>query len=343
MRAAFFRGARVFDIINVDKPKVGPREVLIEVKACGICGSDLHAYKGLSPDIKTPIILGHEFSGDVIEAGGDVKSVKVGDRVCVEPVVTCGDCYFCKRGEYNRCVKLGLIGCQFNGAFAEYVSVNEKWAHKIPENISYEEGALMEPLAVAVHNVERSGVKGKELAIVFGAGPVGNLILQVLKTMGASKVIVVDLMDWRLDLARKLGADITINPRSKDVVEEVLKITDQIGVDVSFEAVGNAGVLEQATKVTRKGGIMVVIGVYEEPDVRYYIMDLVFKELTMRGSAIYCDNFKTAIRLVESGKVNLKPLITHVLPLEDVKRGFEMLTRKTEPAFKVLLNPSPCK
>jgi (R,R)-butanediol dehydrogenase/meso-butanediol dehydrogenase/diacetyl reductase len=125
--------------------------------------------------------------------------------------------------------------------FAEYVSVNERWAHKIPESISYEEGALMEPLAVAVHNVERSGVEGGEVAVVFGAGPVGNLISQVLKTMGASRVIAVDLVDWRLDLARKLGADVTINPRSKDVVEEVLKITDQTGADVSFEAVGDVG------------------------------------------------------------------------------------------------------
>lgn len=148
---------------------------------------------------------------------------------------------FLQKGGIQSLRQIGPYRVSVRWGFAEYVSVNERWAHKIPESISYEEGALMEPLAVAVHNVERSGVEGGEVAVVFGAGPVGNLISQVLKTMGASRVIAVDLVDWRLDLARKLGADVTINPRSKDVVEEVLKITDQTGADVSFEAVGDVG------------------------------------------------------------------------------------------------------
>lgn len=339
MQVAILREAGVFDIVNMDDPKMRPNEVLIEVKACGICGSDLHAYKGLSPDIKFPIILGHEFSGDIIDSGRDVKGARVGDRVCVEPVVTCGDCYFCQKGEYNRCTQIGIIGCQLNGAFAEYISVNEKWLHEIPKNVSYEEGALIEPLAVAVHSVRRCGIKGGEVVVVFGAGTVGNLILQILKNKKASKVIVVDLVDWRLELAKRLGADVTVNSQEKNVVTEVLEITGGIGADVSFEVVGNNEVLGQAIKVTRKGGDIILIGIYEEPIVRHCIMDLIFNELTMKGSAIYCGDFETAIQLVQQGKVNLKPLITRVLPLDNIKIAFEAAIEKVEPVLKIILRP----
>lgn len=339
MKAAILREAGVFDIKNVSQPEIEANEVLIKVMACGICGSDLHAYKGLSPDIRPPIILGHEFSGNVVEKGKNVKNVKIGDRVCVEPLSTCGDCYFCKKGEYNRCLYLGLIGCQFNGAFAEYCSINEKWLHKLPKNISYEEGAMMEPLAVAVHNIDRYDIKSRGTAVVFGAGTVGNLVMQVLKNKGISKVIVVDLVDWRLDLARKLGADITLNPNNKNVVSEVLNITGGIGVDVVFEAAGNNKVLNQAIKIVRKGGEIILIGVYEDPIVKFNIMDIIFTELTLKGSAIYCNDFETAIQLVSQGKVNLKPLISNVLSLDEIGLAFESAIKKVEQTLKILVKP----
>ncbi len=340
MKAAILNKAGVFDIKNVSYPEIGADEVLIKVMACGICGSDLHAYKGLSPDIKPPIILGHEFAGSVAKKGRNVKNVKIGDRVCVEPLSTCGGCYFCKKGEYNRCMYLGLIGCQFNGAFAEYCSVNKKWLHKLPENISYEEGAMMEPLAVAVHNVDRySGIRKGETAVIFGAGTVGNLVMQILKIKGISKVIVVDLVDWRLDLARKLGADVTLNFSNKNVVSEVLNITGGIGVDVVFEAAGNNEVLNQAIKIVRKGGEIILIGVYENPIVKFNVMDIVFTELILKGSAIYCNDFETAIQLASHGKVNLKPLISNVLSLDEIDSAFKSAIKKVEPTLKILIKP----
>jgi len=339
MRAAVLREPKTFDIVHIDKPRVGATEALVKVRVCGICGSDLHAYKGLSPDIKLPIILGHEFSGDVVEIGRNVDAVQVGERVCVEPVIPCGNCYFCRKGEYNRCVKLGLIGCQSQGAFAEYVSVDEKWIHKLPQNLSYEEGALIEPLAVAVHSVERAGIKGGEVAVIFGAGTIGILVLQVLKSKKVSKVVVVEPVSWRRDLAKTIGADIVINPQKENVVAKLLEVTSRIGADVSFEAVGSNEVLRQAIKVTRKGGTIVLIGIYEVPNVSYCIMDLIFNELVMKGSAIYCRDFGTAIKLVEQGKVNLKRLVTHVFPLTEVKTAFEIASKKTEPVLKILLRP----
>lgn len=336
-KAALLKSAGEIVFIDVDRPKPRGYEALIEVKVCGICGSDLHAYRNLHPDIKLPIILGHEFSGDIVEVGEHVKGFRVGDRVCVEPLITCGECFFCKRGEYNRCFRLRVLGCQSDGAFTKYVAIDERWIHRL-NSLSYEEGAMVEPLAVAIHAVERGGVKMGDEVAVLGAGAIGLLTLQVAKAVGASKVIATDLVDWRLKVAEELGADVVLNPSRDDVVKEALSITKG-GVDVAFEAVGSQAVLQTALKIVKKGGVVAVIGVYEKPDVQLQIMDVVNKELTIKGTLVYCWDYEKAIDLIKAGRVNVKRLITHILPLEEIKRGFELMLSKVENVIKVQVKP----
>ena len=336
-KAALLKSAGEVVFIDVDRPKLRGYEVLVEVKVCGICGSDLHAYKNLHPDIRLPIILGHEFSGDIVEVGEQVKGFKIGDRVCVEPLTTCGECFFCRHGEYNRCFKLRVIGCQLNGAFTKYIAIGERWIHKL-NSLSYEEGAMVEPLAVAVHAVERGGVKIGDEVAVLGAGTIGLLTLQVAKAFGASRVIATDLVDWRLKVAKELGADVVLNPARDDVVKEVLSITD-VGVDVAFEAVGSQTVLQTALKIVKKGGSVTVVGVYESPNVQLQIMDIVNKELTVKGTLVYCWDYEKAINLIKAGRVNVRRLITHTLPLEEIKKGFELMLSKVEGVVKVQIKP----
>jgi len=339
MRAVQLRGPYDLRVIEAGEPRPEPRQDLIQVRRCGICGSDLHAYKGRHPDYIMPLIIGHEFSGDVVEVGDGVTKVEVGDRVCVEPLLTCGECRFCLRGEYNRGVDLKVIGCQTDGAMAEYIAVDERWVYRLPEGMSYEEGAMMEPLAVAVHAVRRAPRLGDNV-LVLGAGTIGLLTLQVARAMGAVNIVVTDLVDWRLELARKLGATEAVNPARESLEEVVEEVTGGVGVDTSFEAVGHEEVLRQALSLTRKGGDVVVIGVYEEPTPRVRIMDIVNKELNVYGSLVYNWDFETAIGLASSGRVDVKPLISDVVEMEEVVEGFKRMLAREEGVVKIQVRVS---
>ncbi|RLE79903.1 MAG: alcohol dehydrogenase, partial [Thermoprotei archaeon] len=237
MKAAVLKGPYDINVTDTERPEIGDDQVLIRVKRCGICGSDIHAYKGKHPDFIIPIIPGHEFSGVIEEVGSSVKRVKEGDRVVVEPLKVCGKCYYCRRGAYNKCTNLKVLGAQVNGAFAEYIAVDERWVYRLPDNVSFEEGAMVEPLAVAVHAVKRANHIGNNV-LVLGSGTIGLLLAQVLKIYGASEVIVTDIKDWKLNLAKEFGA-ITVNPLKDDLKEAIDRVTGGIGVDSSFEAVGN--------------------------------------------------------------------------------------------------------
>ncbi|RLF02855.1 MAG: hypothetical protein DRJ59_02445 [Thermoprotei archaeon] len=334
MKAALLKGPYSIKIIDVEKPKPGPNQVLIKVRRCGICGSDLHAYKGKHPDFVIPVIPGHEFSGDVVEVGEKVEGINVGDKVCVEPLVTCGKCYFCLRGEYHRCVNLKVLGAQTNGAFTEYIVVEDKWVHKLPEGLSYEEGAMIEPLAVAVHAVKRAPTLGENV-LILGAGTIGLLTLQVAKAMGALNTIITDIVDWKLEIAKKLGATVTVNPLKEDLGEIIIEQTGGLGVDTSFEAVGHKDTLTQALEYTRKGGNVVIIGVFETPVVDINIMHVVNKELNLFGSLVYNWDFDTALKLVEKGKVDVKSLVSDVIKLEDLRTGFDRMVTREKGIIKI--------
>lgn len=338
MRAVVLERPGVLKMADKDYPKIEDDEVVVKVCASGICGSDLHAYNGASPDIRPPIVLGHEFTGVIVETGGRVQNLRVGDRVCVNPLITCGQCYFCLMHQDNRCQKISLLGCQVDGAFAEYVAVKAKRVYRLPSNVSCEEGALVEPLAVAVHAVRRTMREPVNSAVVFGVGAVGNLVIQVLKNLNVPLIIAVDVLSWRLDLAKKMGASKVLNARHENVVKEILTLTEGLGVDVSFEVAGQRLALEQALEGTRKGGHIALIGLHEEGKVPLPLATVTFKELSIIGNAVY-DNtdFEAALELLKTRRVDVNSLITHVFPLEEVSKAFEVLTRQSEPVVKVLL------
>lgn len=341
MRAVVLERPGVLKMIDKDYPEIEDDEVLVKVCVCGICGSDLHAYNGASPDIQPPIVLGHEFTGVIVETGGSVQNLQVGERVCVNPLITCGQCFFCLIHQDNRCQKIGVLGCQIDGAFAEYVAVKAKRVYRLPTNVSCEEGALLEPLAVAVHAVRHTLRGMVNAAAVFGVGAVGNLVIQVLKNLNVPLIIAVDLLSWRLNLAKKMGATTVLDARYEDVVKKILALTNGLGADASFEVAGQRLALEQALEGTRKGGYIALIGLHEEENVPLPLATVTFKELSIIGNAVY-DNtdFETALELLKTRKVNPTPLITHVFPLEEASKAFEVLTRRSEPAVKVLLRIS---
>jgi 2-desacetyl-2-hydroxyethyl bacteriochlorophyllide A dehydrogenase len=312
-------------------------EVLIKVKAVSICGSDLHIFKGRHPAAPLPVTIGHEFSGEVIQTGGGVSRVKEGDRVVVEPVIVCGECYFCLRGTYNLCTSLSFEYRQGQGAFTPYFVMDEHWVHKLPEGISFEEGALIEPLAVALHAVKKADIELGQTVAIFGAGPIGLLILLLIKRSGVGEIFVVDVQGHRLKKAEAFGGFEVLNNSKEDSVTRILEMTSQMGVDQSFEAVGLEETLVQSLQVLKKGGMSVIVGLLEDLEARIPANIFIQKEISLIGSQGYCWDFQTALKLVERGDIELKDIISHVLPLSSLQEGFELLLDPAKKAVKVVV------
>ena len=321
------------EIVEKGLPEIKEGEALISVKICGICGSDLHVYRGKHPFVKEPRVPGHEFSGVVAE--GDIYSR--GEAVTVEPLIPCGKCDLCIRGEYNVCKDLKVIGIHVDGAMAEYVKVPEDRIYRLPKGVSFKEGALIEPLAVAVHIVRRAKVSLNDDVLILGAGPIGLLVLQVAKLLGVKRIFITDVVDYRLDLAEKLGADYTINASVDNVEEVVYKATNGLGVDIAIEVAGAPNTPLQAVKLTKPHGRVVIVGFFEEPRVPMDMTEIVAKELEIVGSRVYWHDFKTAIDLVARRVINVKRIVTHSFPLEDVAKAFEVADKKLYNAVKVLV------
>jgi len=319
-------------------PPLGTHDVLLRVKACSICGGDLHLFKGKHPLASLPMAIGHEISGEVIEVGQAVSKISPGDRVAVEPVIICGKCYFCLRGEYHLCQNIRYQYSAGQGGFTPYFVVSENWVHRLPDFVSYEEGALLEPLAVAVHAARKSQLDLGRSAAIFGAGGIGLFLLQVVKAAGCGSVFIVDLLEHRLNTAMSLGATVAINAAREDPVERILKETDNLGVDRSFEAVGLEKTLHQSAQSLKKGGICVLIGLFEDPlNVNFPVNLFVQREIQVRGCRGYCWDFQVALEMIKSGQVKLKPLISHQLPLNDLSRAFEILLDPQAQARKVVI------
>ena len=333
MKAAVIKSPYEVEIVEKGLPEIKEGEALISVKICGICGSDLHVYRGKHPFVKEPRVPGHEFSGVVAE--GDIYSR--GEAVTVEPLIPCGKCDLCIRGEYNVCRDLKVIGIHVDGAMAEYVKVPEDRIYRLPKGVSFKEGALIEPLAVAVHIVRRAKVSLNDDVLILGAGPIGLLVLQVAKLLGVKRIFITDVVDYRLDLAEKLGADYTINASVDSVEEVVYKATNGLGVDIAIEVAGAPNTPLQAVKLTKPHGRVVIVGFFEEPRVPMDMTEIVAKELEIVGSRVYWHDFKTAIDLVARRVINVKRIVTHSFPLEDVAKAFEVADKKLYNAVKVLV------
>lgn len=315
----------------------GPREVLIETRVCGICGSDLHIFKGRHPAAPLPAGVGHEFSGVVRRVGSAVTRVRPGQRVCVNPLLSCGRCPACRRGTPQRCERMTFIHRAGGSGFAEFVLRDEDWVYPLPASLSFEEGTMIETLSVALHAVNQAPLAAGSRVAVFGVGPVGLLVLQVARITGAGQAFVVDLQDHRLEMARRLGADVAINGRRDDPVAAIREATEGLGVDAAFECVGHDEPLRNALAALRRGGTCVAVGIYEEPRVTLDMMQIVGRELRLVGMVGYAYEFEEALRLAASRRVDLKPLISRVVSPGKLQEAFDLLVSPDGREFKVLV------
>jgi L-iditol 2-dehydrogenase len=317
-------------------PSPGPDEVLIKIACVGICGSDLHAYHNRHPFIELPVVPGHEFCGTVAEVGPNVTEFAPGQRVTVEPSLVCGKCYNCLHGRYNICEQLKVIGCQSAGAMAEYLAVPATKVLALPDDVSFDQAALAEPLAVGVHAVRVGGVQAGTKVLVLGAGTIGLMTLQAANAMGATPVMVTDTRRERLDLAMQLGADEIIDPTRTNLEQRSEELFGHPGPDVIIECVGSAATIKDAIAVARKGTRIVVAGVFEEevPVPLGLVQD---RELEIVGTLMYAgDDFQTAIDLLAQGQARATPLITHRFPLDRAAEAFKAADSRDK-VLKVLI------
>lgn len=322
-------------------PESGPGQVLVRVRAAGICGSDLHGFQGLIPQRRVPgLVMGHEGAGEVVALGPGVSRLSRDMRVAIDPQIVCGTCTHCTRGWSNLCTNKKIIGSsmlgKLDGCFAEYIVIPERNAHVLPENVSFSEAAMVEPLSNALHAVGRAKPDLGDTMVVLGAGTIGLSVIAAAKAAGADMVVAVDLSSYRLQVAQTLGADRTINATDQDPVETVRDLTGGEGADMVVEAVGIAGTYQQAVSMVRQHGKLVALGIVDEM-VSFLMRSLVFGELTVFGSTAFTCEPDRALRMIASGHIDVTPMITHRFSLDKAQEAFELLDRGEENAIKVLL------
>jgi len=328
---------------DVPDPSPGSGEVLVRVKACGICGSDVHGIDGSTGRRRPPVVMGHEASGIIAEVALGVEGWKAGERVTFDSTVYCGACDFCRQGRVNLCGDRRVLGvsCEEyrrDGAFAEFVVVPQHILYALPDRVTFEQAALVEPLSIALHAVGRVAPADESVAVVIGAGVIGLFVIQVLKAQGGRKVIAVDIREERLVAARRLGADETINARSADVPAAVASMTDGRGADVAFEVVGTTATLEAAVKSVAKGGAVVLVGNYS-PTVEFPLVRAVTGELDVLGSCASAGEYDECLEMIAGGRVNVDALISAVAPLAEGAEWFERLYKGESGLYKVILVP----
>ncbi|WP_352418604.1 alcohol dehydrogenase catalytic domain-containing protein [Proteiniborus sp.] len=322
---------------EVENPRPKEDEVLIKVKAVGICGTDVPILKGIR-EVPIPLIPGHEFAGDIVEVGSKVKNFKVGDRVTPAIVINCGSCYYCRTGLETLCDNIIETGIHVDGAFAEYVTVPEKVLHKLPENMTYEQGASIDPIASAYHPVKKASIGSEDTVVVFGPGPIGLYATQIAKAEGAKKIITVGVKgdEERLELAKELGAD-EIVISDENLLENISKLTDGRMADIVVEATGHPSVFEMALSSVRKHGTVIMIGIFHAPATAN-IAQIVRREIQIKGSICYTwQDYKECIDLVEAGKVRVEPMISHTFDLKDMDKAMEVIDQRK--AIKIIMHP----
>ncbi len=323
---------------EVPIPEPCPGEVRIAVATCGICGSDIHAYYGEHPFISTPIVPGHEFSGLVDALGAGVSGLEPGTRVIVEPGLVCGECEMCRGGRYNICENLKVLGCQATGAMAEYVTAPARNVIPMPEDLTFEQGALVEPAAVAVHALRRADLSRVERILIIGCGPIGLFTLQVAAAWGIPTVVVTDVVDSRLSLARDLGATHAVNVGKSSLESFLAERFARAGaMDLVMECVGSEETLNQAIGAVKKGGQIVIVGVPAvDPQIRLsWIQD---RELELKGTLMYMrSDFEDAMALIAGGKIRAEPLVSKRWPLSRIADAMCDLLANRDATIKTLI------
>ena len=338
---------RKLELTDMPVPEPGPGEVLIRVAACGICGSDVHGFDGSTGRRIPPIVMGHEAAGTIAAVGAGVSGFSVGDRVTFDSTLYCGECFFCRRGDVNLCDNRQVLGVSCgeyrrHGAFAEYVAVPARILYHLPDNMPFEQAAMLEAVSVALHGVRVSNVEPGSSALVIGAGMIGLLTMQAARIAGCLPVYIADIDAARLDRARALGADQTLHapgPNSGPaLVSEILRLTGDRGVDLVLEAVGTTETIAAGIDSVRKGGTVTLIGNIA-PEVTIPLQKIVSRQIRLQGSAASSGEYPEAIELVSGGQIQVAPLISAVAPLEEGPRWFDRLYAHEPGLMKIVLAP----
>jgi threonine dehydrogenase-like Zn-dependent dehydrogenase len=342
MKALVLEEYKRFVYKDVPNPVINDDEVLVEVKAVGICGSDVHGMDGSTGRRIPPIIMGHEASGVVVETGKNISGWKINDRVTFDSTIYRLDDWYTRKGHYNLSdnrMVLGVSCTEYrrNGAFAQYVNIPGHILYRIPDNVTFEQAAMVEPIAVALHSINISGIKINDTAAVFGSGMIGLFIIQLLRQAGCH-VIAIDILPDKLDMAKNAGASLLLNSSTDDVTGEILKLTQNRGADFAFEAVGITPTIKSATDSIRKGGTMVLVGNLS-PSIDLQLQKIVTREITIKGSCAINGEYPAVLDLISKGKINVDNMISAVAPLSEGAFYFDKLYNKEQGLLKVILKP----
>lgn len=343
MKALVLQEYKKFTCQEVPAPQPAADEVLVAVRACGICGSDVHGMDGSTGRRRPPIIMGHEAAGVIAAVGAGVRNWSTGDRVTFDSTIFCGDCEFCRRGEVNLCDNRRVLGvsCEDyrrDGAFAEFVAVPQRVLYRLPDGLSFEHAALVEPFAIALHAIRRAPVTLNDTVLVVGAGMIGLALTQALRHTGCGRLICVDVAEEKLALAKKFGATDVVNSAKENAVEALQRLTGGRGADVAFEAVGLTATVDMAARSLRKGGMLALVG-NVAPKIEFPLQVAVTRELSVHGTCASAGEYPAVLDMLARGALQPDALISACAPLSEGAAWFDRLYRKEPGLMKVVLQP----
>ena len=343
MRTAVLVEPTEFALEDRDRPEPGPDDVLVAIRDVGICGSDVHYYEhGRIGDyvVEDPLVLGHESAGEVVEVGENVTGLASGDRVALEPGVPCRRCVHCKSGDYHLCEEVRFMATPpHDGAFTEYVSWPADFAYELPETVSTAEGALCEPLSVGIHACRRGGVETGDTVLIAGAGPIGLLVMEAARAAGATDVILTDVVDEKLELAADRGADLTVDVSETDPDAAVEEYTGGVGADVVVEASGAEPSIRSTIDLVRRGGTIVLVGLADEAEVPFDVLEVIDNEIDVHGSFRYKNTYSAAIDLLADGEVDIEGIVDFESGLEEIDDAFRRAMDPTVVKGMISLSP----
>ena len=341
MKAVVWYGARNVRLEEKRKPEAGPGKILVRMEAVGICGSDLKLFEyGVLGTFKpqNPFIMGHEGTGIVVETGAGVSGISTGDRVVINPQAACGDCFYCRQGAQNLCENLDFKSVTGDGVFSEYVVLRADQAIKLADHISFETGTAIEPLSVAVQAYRQVAMNKDDQVIVYGAGTIGLMVLAVLQEMGIKNIVVIDQLSFALEKAGRLGASAVINPKEKDIFQEIKILFSKHGPDVVFETAGSSFTQSQTFEIVRPGGTAVMVGITPDAVASANINRIVRSNLRVNGTVRTSgDSFVEAARLVNTGRIDPRTILDRVFPFEDAENAFKSVEDKNNCITKCVL------
>lgn len=343
MKALVLKEYNVINYQDVPEPEYGSDDLLVRIKACAICGSDVHGMDGSTGRRIPPVIMGHEASGIIAEVGTDVKEFAIGDRITFDSTISCGECYYCRKGQINLCDNRRVLGVSCDdyrqdGAFAEYITIPQRIAYHLPEEISFEQAAMVEPVSIAVHAVNRSAFSLNDTVVVVGVGMIGLFVVQILRITGCGRIIAIDLDEGKFELARKFGATHCLSAGQEDLLPQIAKLTRGRGADFAFEVVGITPAVKTAVDVLRKGGSLTLVGNLKQ-QINFPLQSVVIRQISLYGSCASSGEYPTCLDLISQGKVNVDTLISATAPLKEGAIWFKRLYDKEPGLMKVILTP----